>query len=146
MGVIELVALAVTAATGIKQAAQARKAARAQREASEISTASQQIQDRAERRKALREARIRRAIIENSAVQSGAEGSSGEFGATSALQSNVGASIANQTSQSLASRGITRQNQIAAEAESRFDQIGAFGGLVNQGLDLWGEYKKGKTG
>lgn len=145
MGVIELVGLAVSAATGIAQAAQARKAAKAQREASEISAAGQAVQDRVARRRALRETRIRRAIIENSAAQSGALGSSGVIGATSALESNTGASIANQESQRLTSVAIGRQNQIAAQAESKFDQIGAFGKIVNQGISLWGEYKKGQA-
>lgn len=145
MGVIALVGLAVSAATTISQASQARKAARAQREAGEINAAGQAIEDRTARRRALRESRIRRAIIENSAAQSGALGSSGLIGATSALESNTGASIANQESQRLTSEAIGRQNQIAADAESRFDQIGAFGKLVNQGVSLWGDYKKGQA-
>lgn len=142
LGLIAFTSLAVGAASSVAQAAQARKAARAQEEAGEISSAQQEIQDRVERRKVAREARIRRAIIEQSAVTSGAEGSSGELGAKSALDSNVAASFANQSSQRAASQGITRQNQIAADAESRFDTIGAFGGLVQQGLSLWDQAKK----
>lgn len=143
MGTIELIGLAVTAASTVAQVAQARKSAKAQKEARAQSTAGQMIQDRAERRRAMRDARVRQAMIENSAVTSGAEGSSGEIGATSALNSNLGSSVANQTSQQLTAQGISAANQRAADAQSRFDTIGAFGKVANQGLSLWDEANKG---
>lgn len=142
MGVIELVSLAIRAASTVAQVAQARKAERAQREARAVSSAGQEIQDRAARRRAIREARVRQAIIEQSAVSSNATGSSGEIGATSALQANLGSSIANQESQRLTAEGITAANDRAAQAESRFEQIGAFNKVVQKGLSLWDEAKK----
>lgn len=143
MGFVAIASLAVTAATTIAQMSQARRAAKAQKEASEISGAGQQIQDRVARRRAIREARVRRAMIENSAAQSGGQGSSGESGALSAVGSTLGASVANQSTQARVSQGISVQNQKAAEAETAFDQIGAFGKLANQGLSMWGDYKEG---
>ena len=143
MGFIPLLSLAVTAATTIAQQSQARKAARAQREANAISSAGQQIEDRMARRRALREARVRRAIIQNSAAQNGAQGSSGESGALSALGSNLGASFANQTTQANVSQGISAANQKSADAQNAFDQIGAFGKLAQQGIGLWSDYKEG---
>lgn len=139
---IALASLAVGAAQTVYQAAQARKAARAQREARDISTAGQTISDRAARRRAVREARIRRAMIESSAVVSNAGGSSGEFGAGSALTANVGASIANQTSDRLGAQGISAANQRSADAQSRFDTAGQFGQLIQGGLSLWDEASK----
>lgn len=134
---LELVGLAITAATTVAGVAQARKAQAAQKESNEISSAMGQIQDRAAKRKALRDARIRRAMITNSAVQSGAEGSSGELGAISALESNTGAAIGNLTGQQIATAGISRANQKAADAESAFDRIGMFGEAAQKGLNLW---------
>lgn len=134
---IALASLAVGAASTIAQTVQARKAARAQREAQAVSSASQQIQDRVARRRAVREARVRQAAIQQSAVASGGVGSSGAAGATSALQSNLGAGVANQRSQQLAAEGIGRQNVISANAQTRFDTIGSFGKLVQQGISLF---------
>lgn len=139
---LALASLATTAATTVVQAVQARKASKAQEEANSISIAGQEVQDRVARRRAIRESRIRQAMIENSAVSSGATGSSGESGAIAALGSNTGAAVANQQSQSLTAAGVTRQNQRAASAESRFQQIGAFGAAVNQGISLWDQATK----
>lgn len=143
MGVIGFLSVAVSAASAIAQHAQAKKAQRAQEEGNAIASAGQEIEDRARRRRALRDARIRQAMIEQSAVSSGASGSSGETGARSALQSNVATALAGQRAQVAVSQGVSAANQRAAAAQTKMQTIGAFSDVVTQGLDLWGKSQSG---
>lgn len=74
-----------------------------------------------ERTKQLREARIRRASIENAAVQQGVQGSSAEIGAISSISSQLGSNVAfGQT--------ISRLNQQRANART----LAAIGGGISQ--------------
>lgn len=142
MGIIELIGLAISAVGVVKQQAAARRAAKAQKEARAIDSASQQVEDKLARRRAAREERIRRGRLIAMGENSGTEGGSGQVGALSSLSTNFGAAQAGQSTQAAAARGISAANQQYADAQSAFDQAGAFSDLLNQGLDLWGEAKK----
>jgi len=145
MGIETMLLLAVSTAGTIAQSVQARKAAKAQKEARAISTAGGEIKDRAARRRALREERIRRARLVQASESSGTEGSSGELGAVSSLSANRQSAVANQSAQGLVAQGISAANQRAADAQTRFNQIGAFTDLVGKGLEIWGDSKTGAT-
>ena len=131
-----ILSAAVATAGVIAQTVQASRARKAQREAQAISGASEEIKNRAARRRAAREARIRRARIIQSAETSGGEGSSGLVGSLSALGSNFASAVANQKSGELASQGISRASQSAADARSRSGQIGAFTKIAGIGVKL----------
>lgn len=138
---IELLTLAVTAATTIASTVQARKAAKSRKRAQAISNASEEIQNRTARRRAAREERIRRARLVQSAETSGAENSSGLVGATSALGSNLAAGIANQSSQRRGAQAISAANQKATDAEDRGRFFNSLGSLAKSGLDFFEEAK-----
>lgn len=140
MGPIEVIGLALSAATTLSANAAQNKAAKAQEEAGKIRTAGQSIQDRAARRRAAREARIRKAMVLQSSISSGGQGSSGQFGASSAIQSNLGASFASQKSGQLAAEGITKQNQIAANQQTKINNLQGFSKLLGSSLNLYQEW------
>lgn len=136
MGLGAILTLAVGVFSAVKQNQQAKKARIAQREANAVSGASQEVSNRLARRNEAKRLRITRARIMASATSSGVGESSGEFGATSASTSASNSSVATQQSQVLAAQGITAANQQAANAISRGKSIGAFGGLLQQGIGL----------
>jgi hypothetical protein len=137
--ILGVASLATGAASTIAQRAQARRAARSQRTANAIQGAQQTVENNLARRRAAREERVRRGRLIAASENTGASGSSGEFGALSALSTNTGAAISEQRGQELAARGITAANQSFANAQSRFETIGAFAGVVQQGLNLFSD-------
>lgn len=126
--------LAVGAANVVVQRNAAKKAAAARREENAISGASQEVQNRLARRRAAMETRLRRARIAQSSATSGVLGSSGQLGAESALASSFGTSVAQQDSEVLASRGITEQRQIGANALQKADTFNAFASLYSSAV------------
>lgn len=139
---IELLTLAVSAATTIASTVQARKAAKSRKRGQAIANANEEIKNRAARTRAAREERIRRARVVQSAETSGAGTSSGLVGATSALGSNLAAGIARQSSDTLAARGISAANQRASDAEDRGRFFQSLGGLAKSGINLFDEASK----
>lgn len=133
---VEVIALAVTAASAVNTTVQQRKAAAAQKESGAINTASGEAENIAARRRAAREARIRRGRLRAAAQSTGTSGSSGLAGAESALQSNLGAAIAGQRTQELAARGLTAASQRVADAKSNAAIFNAWAGVAMEGLDL----------
>lgn len=135
---IELLAvsLAVSAAGTVASTVQQSKARRARAEAGRVQGASETVRNRLERRRLARQERIRRARLVSEAESSGATGSSGLIGAQSALGANFGASVAGQTAQTLATRGVSAALQREADAVSRSAQISGFTSLVNKGISL----------
>lgn len=119
-------------------AAAAAQAAAARRESKEISLASQRLKQKESRRKAIRERRIRAAKIEQSAALTGVAGSSGELGAKAALTSNLGGQLASNRRGVLTSEGITKQEQLASDADARGAQAAAFGQVVSSFGSLFG--------
>lgn len=142
MGIISLLSLVVGVAGAAAQRAEARKAAAAQTEARNVTAASQKNEDRLAARRNAREERIRRSRLIASAEAAGANGSSGLSGAISSIGSDFGAAFAGQQAQSVAADGITKQNQLYANASQKYDEIGAFTSLVQKGLDIWDEASK----
>ena len=142
MGVASVLGLVLKGATIIAQRAQAKKAAAAQRESRAVETSGQQIENNLARRKAAREERVRRSRIIAASANEGTAGSSGEVGAISALGTNFGSAVSEQTSQVRAAEGISAANQRAADAQQKFDFIGSFGNLVQEGLDLFDQAKQ----
>lgn len=94
------------------QAEATRKQADTQRQMQSEQRAANTAQAAAERRQQIREARVRRARVMQSAVNTGAEGSSAEFGAVGGmatqLSSNIGANLGSlQTAGKLSELGQT---------------------------------------
>lgn len=56
--------------------------------------------------------------------------SSGEFGSLSALSTNVGANLANMSSQSVAAQGIGNANQQVANFQGQAQQWGMYGQIA----------------
>ena len=128
--------LAVGAAGVISGVATAKKATKARNESKNISTANQQIQDRIAKRRAAKESRIKRARLIQAGETSGASGSSGLVGATSALGANFGAAVAGQKSQQFAAQGISAANQRAANAESQGARNEALFEVLGKGIKM----------
>lgn len=135
--ILGIASLATGVAGTIAQRAEAKKAAAAQREANTVSRSQQTIENNLARRRAAREERVRRARLIAASENTGTSGSSGELGALSALGTNTGGAISEQQGQVLAADGISRANQRFADAQSKFDSIGAFTDLVQQGISLF---------
>ena len=136
LGLGSILQLAVGAAGVISGTVAAGKSRRARQEARNVSVAQQQIQDRIAKRRAAKEARIKRARLLQAAETSGATGSSGLVGATSALGANFGAAVAGQRSGQFAAQGISAANQRAADAESTGARNEALFGLFSKGINL----------
>lgn len=97
---------------------QAQKATSARKEARAISTASEQVKNKAARRKAIRELRFKRAQIIQASENLGFEGSSLARGAQAALAANLANNIALQSASQATQEGLSAQNQKIADAES----------------------------
>lgn len=134
MGIETIIGVALAAASAVTgfvtasaQSKAAKSAAAAQKEATEVQTASQRISDRESRRQAIREERIRRAQIIQSAESSGVASSSGELGARSSLSTSLGQATAQQRSQEQGAIGIGRANQRLVDARLQGQLAGARG-------------------
>lgn len=125
---------AASVATGVAQYSSAKKATRERREANAISSAQQQNEAAASRRKAVREARIRRAMVLQSSETTGVAESSGALGAQGVIGTNLGSQNAQAMGQTRAIQGINARQQRAADYEFRGAQIGAFGDIFTSGL------------
>lgn len=148
-----VVAAAASAAGGMMQASAAKKAAKQQaaaareaaaerKEASAVQTATQRLQDRENRRQAIREERVKRARLLQSSENTGVGGSSGALGAAGALNTSLGQAVAFGRGQESGAMGIGAANQRAIDADTRgrmaqargqarVAQIGAFTGAIS---------------
>lgn len=130
MGVeLALVGLALSAVSTVVQIDAASDAASAQRESAAIQTATQESQNRISRRQQIRKERVRRAQIEQASQNIGAAGSSSEAGALASGQGNLAFNTAFTRGQTLAARGIGRQNERISEAQTT-SQIAGLAGQV----------------
>ena len=125
---------AASVATGVMQLSSAKKANKQRQEANAISTASAQSEAAASRRKAVREARIRRAMIVQSSENTGTADSSGSLGAQAVIGTNLGSQNAQAAGQTRAITGINRANQRAANLDFKGAQVGAFGSMFTSAL------------
>lgn len=123
-----IAAVVVTAASAYQQSKQASAAAKDRKEASRVAQAEQAAQQNQNRRQQVREERVRRAAIVQSAQNTGVSQSSGELGATSALGSLIGGNLAGMQRTQNTSAAIGNLSQSAVDAE----QKGAVWGAVGQ--------------
>lgn len=122
---IAVVTLAITAAGAYEQSRQAKSQAKDRKKAGQVAQAEQAAQMNQSRRAQVREERVRRAQILQSAQNTGVSQSSGELGATSALGSLIGGNLAGMSRQQNSANAIGNLNQSAADSELKAAQWGA---------------------
>lgn len=133
--VIGAVIAATSVVTGVMQYSQARSARRERTEANNIANAQQKNEGAASRRRAIREARVRQAMIMQQSENAGlGQQGSGTLGARSVVGTNLGSQNAFAQSKSLAIDGINTRNQNAANYEFRGEAIGAFGDMFSRAV------------
>jgi hypothetical protein len=133
--IIGAVVAAASVATGVMSYSAARKASRERKEANDIASANQKNEAAASRRKAAREARIRRAMILQQSENAGLGiGGSGTQGAVGVVGTNLSSNVAQSQQQSLAAQGINTRNQRAADYDFKAAQWGAFGDMFKSAL------------
>lgn len=141
MGVEAAIITALVAQTGsqIMAANEAREAAQQQRKAQKVETAIQMEQNKKNAIQAMREARIRSAMVQQSAVSTGATGS-GQAGAMGSIRSQAGAAIGFQGMQQQAALNQSQFLANASRAQSKAGTFAAagdiFGNLANFGLKM----------
>ena len=109
----------VGVASAVTQHKQGKKAAAAQRTARAISGANEQVKNRHNRRRAAKETRLKQAQVLQSSENSGVSGSSGALGAVGSLQRTFAQASAFQSTNTLAAEGVSTQNQIASNAQTK---------------------------
>lgn len=110
--------LAVGVIGGISASASAKKSLAAQKESNAISIAQTRVEAAENRRKLLREERIRRARLQQGSQNAGTGGSSGEIGALGAMTTNIDSITSAAAGATKAAEGINTWNQRAVD----FDQ------------------------
>jgi hypothetical protein len=103
------------------------KAAREQKKANEIQKAQADVSAQADRRQQVRQDRIKRAQIAQSAQNSGVSMSSGEFGAGGALSTQIGNNIGSISEGQNTANGVSARLQSAQNASNQaatFAQVG----------------------
>ncbi len=119
---------------GIAQANAAGQAAAAQAEANAIEGAQTENNAVESRRQRIRENRIRRAQMLAAAENTGTTGSSGQIGAVSALNTNLGGLVANAAGNTQANKSISSNLQRAANFQTQSNTIGAWTNTIQQGF------------
>ena len=124
--VFQVISTVVAVAGAVQQRSASKKARKAtqnaaaeRREANKVVQGAQQNTDRIARRKALREERVRRAKIIQSADNRGAGGSSGQQAGPGILGTNVAAAISAQSSGARAATGVSDRLQSAADFDGQ---------------------------
>lgn len=125
---------AVSVVSGVAQLSAAKQANKQRKEANAISTASSQNEAAASRRKAVRESRIRRAMIMQQSENTGTAESSGSLGAQAVVGTNLASNNAQAAGQTKAITGINAANQRAADYDYRGTRVGAFGSMFSSAL------------
>lgn len=110
-GTIALGSAAVQGVSAYKSYRAGSRAAKAQKKANAIAGASEETRNRISRRNAAKDARKRKAVVQQSAENSGAGQSSGSLGAQSAISGNFSRGVAGQEGQRVATQGISAANQ-----------------------------------
>ena len=133
--VVAVVSTVASVAAGVvqsKKAKKARKKAKRQEiEARDISKAAEQNVNRINRRRVLREERVRRSRIIAAAEGAGAGVSSGAISAPGIIGTNVAAAIAAQSSGTIAAEGISSRLQSAAGFRAKASEAIAAGNLFS---------------
>lgn len=144
---IELLIGAVTAAvsvvSGIGQMKAAKAANKERKEANNVANANQKNEAAASRRKAVREARVRRAMILQQSENAGlGTGGSGTQGAIGVVGTNLGSANSQAQGQTVAAEGINRRNQRAADYDFKAAQWGAFGNIFSSAISAFNPPKQ----
>lgn len=116
-----VVAAAGTAASvvsGNQARAQSRHTADLQQQAQDATTAQNRQEQLEAQRQQIREARVRQARIENSAVNAGSNGSSGALGADSAIATNLSNNLGIQQGRVATADTLSNLGQLAANSNS----------------------------
>lgn len=133
--IIGAVAAAASVVTGVKSMSAAKKAADERKEANKVANAQAQVDSANARRKAAREARVRRAQIlqqsENAGL--GTQGS-GTVGATGVVTTNLGSNIGAASGQTNSINAINKRNQAASDYDFKSAQWSAYGNIFNSAL------------
>lgn len=129
MGLETIALAAITATTTAISVSQARKSAKAQKKANAIQTGKEKFQQSEDVRKRIRARRIAEANLINSSEAGGTQGSSGEVGGIGSLSSQVSNSVANQSFESRTNDALSRQGQIAANANLKAQTVNSVGDL-----------------
>lgn len=123
---------------GVYSAQQQKKASEAQEDAQDLQQKRAEGEAYREKLKAMREARIKRAMVQNVAAQTGTAGSSGEAGSVSSIGSQLGGNISNISS------GV-QFGQVMGTFQKKITGYGdkaamgqAVSGLGQQGLSMFG--------
>lgn len=133
---VAIVAAVVSTVSAINQNRQAKKAAAAQEEASDIQGNQNKNQEAEARRQLVRKQRIQQAQIEQSAINTGVNYSSGELGSLASLSTNAGNALASMSGQNLAAQGISNANQATLNAQSSAQTWGTVGSVSNSIFSL----------
>ena len=142
MATVAAITIGATALNLAYQANQQEIVQRNQREAANRERAMQEIQASKERQAAVREARAKRAQLQQGAEYTGTVGSSGYGGATSSLQSQLGANLSFQNTQTEFSNAMASHAQNIQDAQANQAMGNAITGLVTSGAEAYGSYKK----
>lgn len=112
-------------------------AAKAQRKAASTAQNERMNRDLETKRQQLRQERVRRAQIQQSSQNTGVAASSGQIGAESAINTQVGQNISNITSEQQANLAIGYYQQKASDAQVRAQSGQQFTQLAMTGLSLY---------
>jgi hypothetical protein len=146
MGIEAFIVGSLVASTGsqIMAANEAKQAAQQQRKAQKVETAIQMEQNKKNAVQAMREARIRSAMVQQSAMNTGATGS-GQAGTMGSIRSQAGAAIGFQGMQQQAALNQSQFLANASRAQSRAGQFGAAADLFGQLASFGLQAKQGET-
>jgi len=103
---------------------------KAQEEANEVLSAQETINDLNTKRKSVKEARVARARLMQQSSASGTSGGSGEQGALSGLQTQLGAGMAQMTGQASTANALTNINERLADKMLFSQSVGAIAGAT----------------
>lgn len=153
---LAIIGLGVTAAGMVMQnnaqnraQRQSEQAANEQRQGRAVSAAQAAQQAGAERRQQIREERIKRAQIENSAELTGTSGSSAEIGATGGMATTLGSNLGTNTGARQAGQMITGFSQRAADfnsaAQRSSGQAAQWGQVAGLGSSMFAQVGGWKT-
>lgn len=129
-----IASLAVGVISGASASSAYKKSAAAQKEANAIETAQTKINAADERRRLLREERIRRARLMQGAQNTGTSGSSGELGAMSAITTNVDSIMSAQLGETKAIEGMNKWRQVATDYEQKARESLMWGDIFSSGI------------
>lgn len=135
------VMLVMSAVATYQQSKQQKAAVEDQKDAQRVAGNQQKAQDMLNKRKMLREERIRRGQILQQAENAGVSGASGETGALSSLQATIGANMSNMTMGAQAADAITKYQQSAQDHISTGNTWGQASKVFASGASMAGGYK-----